>query len=58
MVTDNQYGTEYSVALDKGPGPLNGSLDFRASDKGVTISVSMNGFNVSDDTNYSESSTN
>lgn len=56
VVTDNQYGAAYSVALVHGPGPLAGTFDFKAFTEGVNVAFNVNGFNVSDETTYSESS--
>lgn len=54
VITDNQYGIEYSLRLNQGPGPLNGEFDFKAISKGVLVGFNINGFNLSDDTTYSK----
>lgn len=56
VITDNQYGAAYSVALIYGPGPLAGTFDFKAFTTGVNVAFNVNGFNTSDETTYSKSS--
>lgn len=53
-ITDNHYGSAAYVPLIHGPGPLAGTFDFKAFVRGVSIAFNINGFNASDDVNYSE----
>lgn len=54
VITTSQYGSEYSLKLNQGPGPLDGVFDFKAIYKGVLVGFNINEFNVSDDTTYSK----
>lgn len=54
VVSNNQYGAEYGVHVDKGPGSLNGMFDFKSISKGVLVGFNINGFNVSDEITYSK----
>ena len=56
IITNNIAGTGYVAQLTAGPGTITGSIQLVASTNatGVLVDLSLNGFNLTDSTEYSK----
>lgn len=56
VITDNTPGSGYTVTINAGPGSITGGFYFitTTDQRGVQVSASLNGFNVTDENTYSQ----